>query len=125
MEFFSAPGVRVDGDSGDRDWLFDLTDSQLVYSGFSLGLDAEAPISKRNRLFVRASLNNFDYQVRDDGQDVPGANDDGTGYNIGGGWRYRFDNGFAVEAAIDSLHLGSDVDVRTFGLGLSYQFPRR
>lgn len=123
---FALTAGYFDGDSGRTDWLFDITDSKLVYSGFSLGVDAEMPLSQRNRLFLRAGVNRYDYEVRDDGRRVPGADDNGTGFHVGGGWRYRFDNGMALEVSLlESLNMGSPVEVRTFGVGLSYRFPAK
>jgi hypothetical protein len=118
---FSIGLGYLTGDSSHADGLLDIfTNSKIDYSAGLFSLAINYPVSKRNYLYLKTSLLDFDYDIIDDGKIV--YNESGSDFSFSFGWGYEFDNGIGIKAGYEKLNLGEHVNIGGFNTTINYRF---
>jgi hypothetical protein len=119
--YFSIGIGYLQGNSSHADGLLGIfTNSKIDYSAILFSPAVNYPISKRNYLYLKTSVLEFDYDIIDDGKVVytEGARD----FSFSFGWGYEFDNGMGIKAGYEKLNLGDHVVIEGFNTAINYRF---
>jgi len=76
-------------------------------------------LTQRNSLYAKIGVQFYDYDISNDNEKL--KSDDGAGLFLAAGWQYQWDNGFALNAGLQSMKMG-DLKIAGSTLGMSYQF---
>ena len=117
---------ECDTDSqGNRDCYSDNNNKiELDMDNFDFGavvvaLKTDLVLSKRNSLYAKVGAMFYDYQFDMNRNQV--VDEDGTGLLIEGGWQYRWDNGWGINASFQNQNM-DDLKISTFNMGVSFAF---
>ncbi|NQZ20863.1 MAG: porin family protein [Colwellia sp.] len=121
-EHFSMGLGYVKGDSSNADGiLIDIfTDSKIDYSALLISAAVNYPLSKRNSLYVKVNVLQYDYDIVDDNAVI--YSQDGNDFSFSLGWMFEFHNGFSIKAGYETLNLGEHITIKGFNTGISYRF---
>jgi len=121
-EYFSVGLGYLKGDSSNAEGLIvDLfTDSKIDYRAFMISAAVNHPISKRNSLYLKVNVHQYDYDIVDDNTVV--YNKSGSDFSYSFGWMYEFNNGLAIKAGYEILNMGDHIDIKGFNTGINYRF---
>jgi len=99
--------------------IFDLEADELEYSNLVVAVKGQYSLTQRNSLYAKIGAQFYDYDISNDNKNV--KSDDGVGLFLAAGWQYQWDNGFALNAGLQSMKMG-DLKIGGSTLGMSYQF---
>ena len=110
----------LNGESGEVSPLDDLfRGDELTYDSVFMNAGYRHALSSRQSLNVEVAAHSYDTELSVN--NVAFA-DGGTGFGFSIGWRYDLDSGIGFTVGLEHLQLGSDLDIQSFGSGISYSF---
>ena len=99
--------------------LFNLNADKLNYSNVVVAGKGQYALTKRNSLYGKLGVQFYDYDIKNDKTTL--AEDDGLGLFAEAGWQYKWDNGLALNAGLQTMKMG-DLKVSGSTIGLKYHF---
>jgi len=99
--------------------LFGLDADELEYTNLVIAAKGQYSLTQRNSLYAKIGVQFYDYDISNDNEKL--KSDDGAGLFLAAGWQYQWDNGFALNAGLQSMKMG-DLKIAGSTLGMSYQF---
>jgi len=120
-DYWGVKAGYLFGDTEDFGIILDeFTETKLEYTGPTIGLVGNLPLSGGNSLFVDVNTINYDYEMTDEGKLE--VSESGWGYNANVGWQYAFENGLGVKLAYGFSEFGDNVEIGSFSFGVNYRF---
>lgn len=120
-----AFGVQyLDGESDDYEFAFFglLNDTVLEYNAILVSAEGKLPLGRENYLFARLGASFYDYDILNDRGNETLQSDDGTDFHVAAGWRKSWGSGLGLEVLYEYLPLGDDIEVSSFGAGITFSF---
>ena len=99
--------------------MFGLRADAMELDGFVIAIKGEAPISKRNSVYVKLGAQHYDYKFTRNDNFVEG--EDGTGVFFETGWQYQWDCGIGMNAGLRYQDMG-ELTLKSPNVGISYSF---
>ena len=114
----------IDGSSEDFELLFSdlIHDNKVDYKTFAIGLKGALPISSKTNVYAVIGSHRYDYDVINERTDETLASDNGFSLMGELGIEAKLNNGIGASISYRYLKLGSDLQFKTVGFGLSYSF---
>jgi opacity protein-like surface antigen len=103
----------------DKHDIFELDADDLELNALVVALKTDLALSKRNKLYAKAGLSYYNYELELDSQRI--ADEDGVGFMLEGGWEYRWDMGIGMNVGLQYQKMG-DLKSNTLNIGMSYAF---
>ena len=99
--------------------IFNLDANELYYSSLVFAAKGKLQLSRRNSLYGKIGGQFYDYEFERNNTNL--VSEDGVGLFLEAGWQLKWDSGWGINASFQYMDMG-DLEVSSFGTGLSYSF---